>query len=90
MEKWSNWKPMNDEQLLNLIGSFVDFADEEKITFEKFDYTKEADLREYYKNNFPKFTEQVIDILIKASNQKIKNVDNGIKKINKDITLNFN
>lgn len=83
------WVSLNDNMLLDIIGSFINFADEIEIPFEKFDYSKKTDLKKYYKNKFPKFTEEVIDILVKCSNEKIKGPDNGLNIQHKKTTINF-
>ena len=83
------WTEMSDNMLLNIIGSFVNFADEENIPFEKFDFSKKTDLKNYYEQKFPKFTEEVIDILVKCSNEKIKGPNNGLSIEHKTTTINF-
>jgi hypothetical protein len=70
-EESGTWTKMTDEQLYNFMCSFMRTADEKEIPFSKFDYTKKCDLYNYYKKNFPKFTEDEIMLLIKCSTDKI-------------------
>lgn len=89
IEEEGEWHSMSDNMLLDIIGSFVNFADENEIPFEKFDYSCETDYRAYYSKKYPKFTEEVIDILVKCSIDKVKILDNGVNIEHKPVTVNF-
>lgn len=89
IEETGEWRGMSEEMLLGIIGSFVEFSDEEEIPFEKFDFTKEGDLKNYYQNKFPKFTEEVVDILVKCTKDKVKLPDNKVKIEQKKTVINW-
>ena len=85
-----DWYDIDETFILNLANSFVKYADENKIPFDNFDFTDETNDREYYRTNFPKFSEDVIDILIDCSNMKIEDErKNILKKKHGEFIINF-
>ena len=78
----SLWVNMDDDAIQDIVNSFSEYSDEMNIDWEKFDF-REFDA-DYYKKRFPKFTDDIIDILVRCSNSKIYD-DTRLLPIKEDV-----
>jgi hypothetical protein len=67
----AEWVTMEEHEINDFMENFIEFSDENNIEWEKFNY--EVFGYSYYKSRFPKFSDDVIDILVKCSEKKIYN-----------------
>lgn len=65
------WVTMEEDEINDFMENFIEFSDENNIEWEKFNY--EVFGYSYYKSRFPKFSDDIIDILVKCSEKKIYN-----------------
>jgi len=70
-KKNAEWVTMDEDQINSFMNNFIEYSDENGIEWEKFDY--EVFGYSYYKERFPKFDDEIIDILVKCSEKKIYN-----------------
>lgn len=75
----AEWVDMDNMIIENLVNQFTTYSDDNDIEWNKFDYNTYD--YEYYKNKFPLFDDNVIDILVKCSKKKAE--DNRIKPLEK-------
>ena len=67
----AEWVTMEEQEINDFMENFIEFSDENNIEWEKFNY--EVFGYSYYKSRFPKFSDDIIDILVKCSEKKIYN-----------------
>lgn len=76
----AEWVSMDEDDINNFMDNFIEYSDDNGIEWEKFNY--EVFDYNYYKSRFPKFTDDIIEILVKCSEKKIYNdvkTDNKIQ-----------
>lgn len=67
----AEWVTMDEEQINNFMENFIEYSDDNNIEWDRFNY--EVFDYDYYKSKFPKFDDEIIDILVKCSEKKIYN-----------------
>ena len=89
----AEWVTMGEDEINNFMNNFIEYSDDNDIEWDRFNY--EVFDYNYYKSKFPKFDDEVIDILVKCSEKKIYN-DNKteepvVKKplVEKDFIVSF-
>lgn len=65
------WVTMDEDDINNFMDNFIEYSDDNGIEWEKFNY--EVFDYNYYKSRFPKFDDEIIEILVKCSEKKIYN-----------------
>ena len=75
----AEWVDMDNMIIENLVNQFTTYSDDNDIEWNKFDYNTYD--HEYYKNKFPLFDDNIINILVKCSKKKAE--DNRIKPLEK-------
>ena len=87
----SIWINCDEDTIKDIVDSFSEYSDETNIEWNKFDF-REFD-EDYYRKRFPKFNDEIIDILVRCSNSKIYD-DTRLTPIKEevkeeDFTINF-
>jgi hypothetical protein len=67
------------------MNNFIEYSDDNNIEWEKFNYGDIFDYN-YYKSRFPKFDDEIIEILVKCSEKKIYNDLKDEKPLKKEYT----
>jgi len=80
----AEWVTMDEGEVNKFMDNFIEYSDDNNIEWDRFNY--EVFDYDYYKNKFPKFDDDVIDILVKCSEKKIYNDKPNQKKDIKQIT----
>jgi hypothetical protein len=82
---------MTDDDVENLMDKFIEYSDEGNIEWDRFNY--EIFDYNYYKKRFPKFDDDIIDILVKCSKTKMYDDTTTFQEPKKykeeDFTLTF-
>ena len=68
----AEWVTMDEDDINNFMNNFIEYSDDNNIEWEKFNYGDIFDYN-YYKSRFPKFDDEIIEILVKCSEKKIYN-----------------
>ena len=84
---------MDIDQINSFLDSFIEYCDENNIEWERFDYTVYD--YTYYKKLFPKFEDEIINLMVKCNEKKIYNNNPPSKKekriiTEEDLILRFN
>jgi hypothetical protein len=85
----SEWGNIDEMVIENMVQQFTAFSDDNGLEWEKFDYSGDYN-EKYYKDKFPLFDDDTIDILVKCS--KTKAEDNRIptmKKVEGNFLVEF-
>ena len=64
----AEWVTMDENAVNKFMDNFIEYSDDNNIEWDRFNY--EVFDYDYYKNKFPKFDDDVIDILVKCSEKK--------------------
>ena len=67
----AEWVTMDEQQINDFMENFIEYSDDNNIEWERFNY--EVFDYDFYKSRFPKFDDEIIEILIKCSEKKIYN-----------------
>jgi vacuolar-type H+-ATPase subunit I/STV1 len=78
------WVTMDEDDINNFMDNFIEYSDDNGIEWEKFNY--EVFDYNYYKSRFPKFDDEIIEILVKCSEKKIYNDIQEIKPKKREYT----
>lgn len=67
----AEWVTMSEDEINDFMEHFIEYSDDNNIEWDRFNY--EVFGYDYYKSRFPKFDDDIIEILIKCSEKKIYN-----------------
>jgi hypothetical protein len=81
----AEWVTMDEDDINNFMNNFIEYSDDNNIEWEKFNYGDIFDYN-YYKSRFPKFDDEIIEILVKCSEKKIYNDLKDEKPLKKEYT----
>jgi hypothetical protein len=81
----AEWVTMDEDDINNFMNNFIEYSDDNGIEWEKFNYGDLFDYN-YYKSRFPKFDDEIIEILVKCSEKKIYNDISEIKAPKREYT----